>query len=389
MAKETKNSTRQIQKVTRTIAEVKKGFPQFLGFELLFRLLGFVLFAPLTAWVATQLISSSSSGAISNYDIAGFLLSVKGVAYVTTVVTIGFALVFFESGGLITLAAGLQKNLKIPLPQLFRFLGLSLPRLWRLSVRQFLHYLLFALPCLALVGGAYFFFLTESDIKYYLQIKPPEFWYTAGIAGFAAAVFAFCALRLFISWIYSVPILLLEERSPSEALQESERLTKGRSLQIALVILKWAGVTALLFLGFWAIIALLKYLLLGLAGQKVALVLTMTSLLAFIHFLGSSLISIFATSSFAYVISRHYLKLRPELSFPKDLAGVENSLLQRASKFLKAGWVLVLACGALTVFVAFRMLERIDFDNEITITAHRGSSITAPAPPSPIPSTTP
>jgi glycerophosphoryl diester phosphodiesterase len=378
MAKEDNNSTTQTEKIARTITGVKKGLPQFLGFEIFFRLLGFAIFAPITAWIATQLISSSSSGAISNYDIAGFLLSVKGVAYVTVVVTVGFALVFFEFGGLISLAAGLQKNLKIPLPRLFRFLGLSLPRLWRLSVRQFLRYLLFALPCLAVAGGAYLFFLTESDINYYLQIKPPAFWYAAGIAGVAALVFAFFAVRIFISWIYSVPILLLEERTPSEALRESERLTEGRYLQIVVVLLKWFGITVLLFVAFWGIIDLLKYFLLGLAGQKVALVLTMTSLLAVAHFLGTSVISILATSSLAYVVFHHYFKLRPQLALPEDLTGVENSLIQRASKFLKTGWVIVLGFGALTVFAALRILERIDFQDEVTITAHRGSSITAP-----------
>src|SRR6185436_7756962 len=103
-----------------------------------------------------------------NYDLASFFLSFKGLCYLTTVVTIVFALAFFEFGGLTALAISLRQRERIRLPQLFRFLGFALPRLWRLSARQFLIYLATALPFLAVAGGAYLVFLTENDINYYL-----------------------------------------------------------------------------------------------------------------------------------------------------------------------------------------------------------------------------
>src|SRR5687767_5973599 len=78
----------------------RRGLPQFAGFELLFRLLGLAVFVPLTAWITARLIEWSGSGAISNYDLAGFFLSFKGFCYLATVVTIVFALAFFEFGGL-------------------------------------------------------------------------------------------------------------------------------------------------------------------------------------------------------------------------------------------------------------------------------------------------
>ena len=250
------------RRLARITAPIKRGYPQFLGFELFFRVLGIAIFTPLSAGLATHIISSSSSGAISNYDIAGFLLSPIGWAYITAVATISFALIFFEFGGLTALSIGLQKDQRIPLPQLFRFLGTSLPRLWRLSVRQFLGYLFIALPCLAITGGAYLLFLTESDINYYLQVKPPAFWYAVSIAGIAALVFAFFALRLFISWIYSVPILLFDKSTPAKALEESKLLTRDSRREIFVMLLKWLGVLALLLLGLWGIMAVLKYLLL-------------------------------------------------------------------------------------------------------------------------------
>ena len=67
---------------------LRSGLPQFVGFEVLFRLLGAILFTPLVAWLTTHLIELSGSGAISNYELAAFFLSAKGLLYLTAIVTI-------------------------------------------------------------------------------------------------------------------------------------------------------------------------------------------------------------------------------------------------------------------------------------------------------------
>ena len=95
--------------------------------------------------------------------------------------------------------------------QLFVFLGLALPRLWRLSVRQFLIYLAIALPFLALAGGAYWMFLTENDINYYLYAKPPPFWIALSICIVAGLGFSFFAIRLFCALDLLCPAAALYE----------------------------------------------------------------------------------------------------------------------------------------------------------------------------------
>ena len=105
---------------------LRRGLPQFASFELLFRLLGLAVFIPSTAWLTSRLIAWSGSGAVSNYDLAGFFLSFKGFCYLIVVVTIGFALAFFEFGGLTALAISLQRRERIRMRQLFGFLGLAL-----------------------------------------------------------------------------------------------------------------------------------------------------------------------------------------------------------------------------------------------------------------------
>ncbi len=270
---------------TTTLSILRRGLPQFAGFELLFRLLGLAVFIPSTAWLTSRLIAWSGSGAVSNYDLASFFLSLKGLCYLIVEVTIGFALAFFEFGGLTALAISLQRRERIRMRQLFGFLGLALPRLWRLSVKQFLIYLVIALPFLALAGGAYLIFLTENDINYYLYAKPPPFWIALSVCIVAGLGFAFFAVRRFVRWIYSVPLLLFTSASPLAALRESTELVRTRKRETVVMLLRWLVLVALLFGASWLLTRLLKWVLLGAAGNAPAVVLTMTALLVVVHFL--------------------------------------------------------------------------------------------------------
>ena len=357
---------------------LRRGLPQFASFELLFRLLGLAVFIPSTAWLTSRLIAWSGTGAVSNYDLVGFFLSFKGLCYLIVVVTIGFALAFFEFGGLIALAISLQRRERIRMRQLFGFLGLALPRLWRLSVKQFLIYLAIALPFLALAGGAYWMFLTENDINYYLYAKPPPFWIALSVCIVASLGFAFFAVRRFVRWIYSVPLLLFTNASPATALRESTRLVKTRKRETVMMLLRWLALVALLFSASWLLTLLLKWVLLGVAGNDAAVVLTMTALLVVIHFLTSIAAAILSMVALACKVSVRFLQCRPDVTLPESLIGEETALMRRAAGFLRTGWALLAIFMALTIYVGVRLVNAIHLQDATAITAHRGSSIAAP-----------
>lgn len=364
-------------RVRAVVALLRRGLPQFIGFEVLFRLVGAALFTPLTAWLAARLIAWSGSGAISNYDLAGFFLSVNGLLYLTVVATIAFALLFFEFGGLVALAIGLERGHDVRLPQLFRFLGAALPRLWRLALRQFLGYAALALPCLAAAGGAYLAFLTRSDIYYYLSVKPPEFWLAAGIAGAAALVFAVLALRLFVDWIFAVPLLLFGGAGPGQALRESRRLVSGRRREILGMLGAWLAGVAVLAAAAAGSAALLRHLLLGLAGQRVGAVITVIAVAGVSQFVIAGLVGVVAMATLACAVARRFLRHRTEVGLPASLAE-GGQVLARVGAWLRAAWVLVLLFGALATLAAYRLVERVRVEESFAITAHRGSSIAAP-----------
>jgi glycerophosphoryl diester phosphodiesterase len=357
---------------------LRRGLAQFAGFELMFRLLGLAVFIPLTAWLTTRLIGWSGSGAVSNYDLAGFFLSFKGFCYLTVVVTIAFALAFFEFGGLTALAIALHRRERIRLARVLGFLGLALPRLWRLSVRQFLICLAIALPFLALAGGAYLLCLTENDINYYLYAKPTPFWIAVSVAAVAGLGFAWCAVRLFVHWIYSVPLLLFTGASPAAALRESTALVHERKRETIVLLLRWLALTVLFFGASWLIMLLLKWILLHIAGNAPAAVLTITALLVVVHVLTQAAAAVLSMVSLACMVAVRFLDFRTEVTLPESLAGETTALLRRAAAFLRTGWALLAVFAALTTWAGVRLADAVPLNDATAITAHRGSSITAP-----------
>jgi hypothetical protein len=63
------------------------------------QLLGIALFGPLVSWAGNGLVAASGQRAISNFDIAGFVLSPPGVAFVVAVAALTTGLLLAEFAG--------------------------------------------------------------------------------------------------------------------------------------------------------------------------------------------------------------------------------------------------------------------------------------------------
>jgi glycerophosphoryl diester phosphodiesterase len=221
-------------------------------------------------------------------------------------------------------------------------------------------------------------FLTENDINYYLYAKPPPFWIALSVCIVASLGFAFFAVRRFVRWIYSVPLLLFTNASPATALRESTRLVKTRKRETVMMLLRWLALVALLFSASWLLTLLLKWVLLGVAGNDAAVVLTMTALLVVIHLLTSIAAAILSMVALACKVSVRFLQCRPDVTLPESLIGEETALMCRAAGFLRTGWALLAIFMALTIYVGVCLVNAIHLQDATAITAHRGSSIAAP-----------
>ena len=67
-----KGSEESWQERVAAVAQiVRRGLPQFIGFELFLRVIALAIFTPLTAWLSARLIAWSGDGAISKDDRRG------------------------------------------------------------------------------------------------------------------------------------------------------------------------------------------------------------------------------------------------------------------------------------------------------------------------------
>src|SRR5512136_2637861 len=81
----------------RMRAELLRWMRIVFAWQLLVQLLGFAAFAPLGGWLMNRVVARSGSAVISNYDIAAFVLSPRGLVFVLLVLVsaIGFQMAQF------------------------------------------------------------------------------------------------------------------------------------------------------------------------------------------------------------------------------------------------------------------------------------------------------
>ena len=144
------------------------------------------------------------------------------------------------------------------------------------------------------------------------------------------------------------------------------------------MLLRWLAALTLLIGAFELLMWILKWVLLGIAGQNVGLALGMTAVATVVHFIGIGIVGILAVSGLACGEARLFLRIKPDIVLPESLLGREQPTLRIIARTLGAGWVMVLIAGSLAVFAAARIVDQVRFHETPQISAHRGSSITAP-----------
>ena len=166
-------------------SDFRTGWRTFAAFDALYKLLMFAVYTPISAWFFNSILASTGNAAVSNYDLTSFFLSPQGLLLVIVLSTVSFVLLFFETGGLVLIAAGIAQGKRMSATRTLQFLVSRLAGLCRLGFRQFLILGGIAGLALAIIALAKTTLLSASDIYFYLNVKPPEFWVAVAIASIA------------------------------------------------------------------------------------------------------------------------------------------------------------------------------------------------------------
>jgi len=356
-----------------------RAFPKFrrhlVAFQIAFALVVGGLLIPALAWLLEQLIRSTGDYAISNYDLVGFFLSFRGTAFLVASASTAAALLYLELSGLLLITADADRPVS-PLAVL-RYGLRTYPRLLRLGLLQVIGLALAAAPFALGLGVVKLTLLGAHDVNYYLSERPPEWTQALVMAGTLCLAGGAALLFLALRWLFALPILLSAEVRPWRALLESWRLTRRQLPKLAGTLGGWWLAAAAVGGTATGILDWLAGVLLRWAGTRPALVFFLVvGFLTLLLAVGLS-VSIVTKGVNAILINRLFRDMAGRtVHAPHHLATTAPG--QAGFVPIRRVWLTLLIGFVAMAIAGVVWVRRLDFDENVAITAHRGNSLQAP-----------
>ncbi len=340
-----------------------------VGFQIVYGLAATLAFWPLIHLLLRELVSASGRSAITNYDLTAFFLSAKGSAFLLVAGLAGLISWRIQQAALVLLTA---ENGTSPLTAL-RGVAVRIRPLLALTFLQAGALLVSLLPFGLVVFLVWRFLLGEQDINYYLHMKPPQWYGALALAGTAGLATIAAGIGLATRWAYALPLVLRLKLTAWESLRRSFQYTRGKWVLLLLTVggfwlLLWGasnGLSATVFgLGRAILPAVGEHV-----GLAVLIVLLVFGTLGIIALATGILGPIFQATLINRLLEQAS-GLRPA-HLPRPTPN-DRRIFRRIAFGIVLGSLAVITVGVTW------WLKRLDFSDQVRITAHRGSSAAAP-----------
>ncbi|MDK3072254.1 glycerophosphodiester phosphodiesterase family protein [Sedimentitalea sp. JM2-8] len=338
---------------------------------LVLRITIYAVLAPVLGLLINLAVSMSDQAALTDQDIAGFLLTPGGFVAAVAVLSLllvvevlGFALMaaIWRAGGqdsFVTARTALFSIIK-RMRHLILFAGLFLLRV-----------LAMVLPFVLAGLFVAWWLMGEYDINYYLSNRPPEAIRAAVLIGLLLLALLLWLLARLTSWALALHLVVFEGTSPMAAFGKSAELMVGERGRLAWRIVIWFGIRfgllALLGLVFGLVLNLIPLDLQSGLRTVLAVTLGMSALWA----LSSLVVSALALGALARIVDGFF-----------DRGGQLAPVTERADAGLRRRLVIAGAVGLAVIGMGFwsgaRLLDGISTRDDVTIIAHRGAAGSRP-----------
>jgi glycerophosphoryl diester phosphodiesterase len=347
-----------------------------IAFECWFGLIYLLLLTPAVGWVLNLIVASSGSVAISNHELFTFFLSLRGVLFLLLSLTFVIVLAYTEQIGLYIIGASGRVGSKISTLTALREYIFHFPSLLRLGLLQGAILISLSLPFIGGLALTRILILGDTDINYYMTSQPWQWWSAIAVASILLITFSLLVAWLYIRWLFAVPSLIFENLSPLKALRKSWQKTHQRFLSYGIPLgILWLVITATGFVFAWLIRSFSGLLLANVQLElKYVLPIVILALGAIsgIYFV----LAILGKAIQALLILEFYSGTSPDgfimLKKRKDFTQVTSTRLGII------GWAAVIAFFLATISGGIVHIEGLDFEHQVKITAHRGSSFKSP-----------
>ncbi|WP_133169951.1 glycerophosphodiester phosphodiesterase family protein [Shimia abyssi] len=335
--------------------------------HLVFSLVLGTVLVPVMALAVRLALKLSGQPALADFDIAVFLLSPVG--FVAFLFLAGFALFLFVLDVSFMMAIVLRERHSGE-TRVLETIMLIVPRMRvivELGMRLTLRVLAICLPFLAVAGAAYFAWMTEFDINYYLSNKPQEFTRTLIVAGAVLAVMAIVLLRSLIRWTLTLPLVVFGGVAPKQSFAQSAEEMRGQEIGFGSRILVWIAVGFVVNAGAVAVLGVVTNLsIASFAGGLQSLVLFLL-LFAGLGAVVNFSIAAMTTGALATLIVAR-------AGWP----GKDAPSVPPIPSWAKPAIAGVAVAAVVLTGIALTQLARVEANPEVQVIAHRGAAGAAP-----------
>jgi glycerophosphoryl diester phosphodiesterase len=363
--------------VSTVAAAYRRSAGRLVPFTVVHVVLGLLASAvviPLAGLALTLALSRAGTSALTDQDIALFLLTPAGFAGMLALLSVMIVAGVLDLAVMTNAWVRDERSARDILVSGIGLLVSRFPRLVAFNALLILRLLLIAAPFLAVGGLVAFVLLRAYDINYYLTYRPPEFLAAAGVIALLLLGLAALLLMRLSSWAVALHLVLFEGRAPWHAFGESAARLHGSRRRIVTDVALWAAsrlvLGLLLATAFGAVAAAVQDRL----GANLR-ALAYSSLAVFVLWsLANSALAALSNGALAALLEPHYRATATGLREATPRAeGPRRPIPLVAALVVGA----LLLAGGGTAWVG-ETLDRIVADREVEIIAHRGAAGSRP-----------
>ncbi|MEO1108581.1 MAG: glycerophosphodiester phosphodiesterase [Pseudomonadota bacterium] len=358
-----------VSAIVRAYSEAWARRQTFVPIYIAVRLLLIALIAPAMAAAINLAVSLSDQSALTDQDIATFILSPAGFIAALVVLSLFLMAEVFVFA---VMAGSLRMDEPNPWragSSAIRLVVSRLPALFGFAWRFILHVLILALPFLAISGLISWWALTEYDINYYLTFHPPAFWIAVLLIGALALVMAWVLIRRLSAWALSLHLVLFENVHPAHVFGVSAIRMEGRQGRLKSSLVAWLGLR-LVIAAVIAAIAGLLFALVPLQGSDhLRMALIYSLVIAGLWSLSGLVLAATALGALALLLDGFF---EPQVA---DIPHPEPRRLRLSLIGAVGLSVIALLAGS---WFGHRLLEQVQAPDRAEVIGHRGAAALRP-----------
>lgn len=348
--------------------------------DLAFKVFAFIVLTPLLGGLFHLLTALSGRAVMSDLDVLFYFLGPAGWCCAVVTGGVWLGIVAIEQASLLGLLAAKKAGCPIGVLDALHYGAKHAWPVIHVTTRVVLYTLLGAMPLMAVAGVTYWLLLTEYDINFYLQNKPPAFWAAVGIGVVLSVGLVALLLRLSTSWFFALPLVLFENCKPSEALRQSAKRAHGHRRILLAAIVLWALAFVALSTLATAAVGLMGRLMIPSSTVSLHLLAASVGATMLMLALTNVAVNLLGTTTFASLLCSAYLQLAraDTADLVPPVTGEQSVPVGRFR--LTRGRLLVggLVGFAVAVAVGIGVLRSVQFQDDVQVMAHRGASASAP-----------